>query len=123
MEIFILGIAFGVLITSIIQQIRMYYAMHELQQKLGKELFDKIKGIDQIHDADADTAIKTRVEEIDGVFYIFDAENHEFMAQGSTMTEIQEHMKARLIKSDVVVAAGDPVAVENFRKIVTTSNI
>lgn len=120
MEIFIIGTAFGALATYIIQQVRMYYAMRNLQELLGKELFDKLKGIDQMSDSqdvvDAGQ-LKTRVEELDGVFYIFNAENNEFVAQGSSLAEIQEHMKARMIKSDVVVTGGDVGTVEKFRKI------
>ena len=45
MEIFILGTAFGALTTYVIQQVMMYYAMRNLQELLGKELFDKLDSL------------------------------------------------------------------------------
>jgi len=125
MEIFILGTAFGALTTYVIQQVMMYYAMRNLQELLGKELLDKLSEIDHapgLQNQTDNSQIKTRIEEIDGVFYIFNADNNEFVAQGATMTEIQEHMNARMIKSDVVVTAGDTGTVEKFRKLVNISN-
>ena len=51
--------------------------------------------------------ISARVEQIDGVFYVYDTRDGSFLAQGETVTELKSRIEARVKHARVLVTEGE----------------
>ena len=59
--------------------------------------------------------IPCRVEQHDGVFFVYNNETNEFMAQGNDLAELRERIKARWKDRRVSVVAGDEAVLEQLK--------
>ena len=59
--------------------------------------------------------ILARVEEQDGVFYIYNTEDDSFMAQGSTVTELRERIEQRWRDVRVYVTQGEQDVIDRLK--------
>lgn len=57
-------------------------------------------------------AIPARVELHNNVFFVYNNDTNEFMAQGNSLDELREHIKARWSQHKVSLVAGDDQAIE-----------
>lgn len=111
---FIFGTLFGIVISYFAVRVMIRLIVDKVEREMGQTLDSLLK--DNKHSTSDDaTQIKARVENINGVFYIFDVRNGNFIAQGKSMGEILEHIKARTINHDIVVSEGDPEVMSKFR--------
>lgn len=97
---FIVGwVIFNVLVRPVVQQ--------QLEKKI-EQLDAEITAIKKIYK-------RVKIEEYDGMFYIFDVETDEFLGQGRTAEEFAERLKNNLVLQPV---EGDPDVIARFRKTI-----
>lgn len=63
--------------------------------------------------------IPAKIEEIDGIFYVYAVEKNEFLAQGSTSQELLAHLNYRMPDAHIRVIAGEPNVMQKFKAMVT----
>jgi len=63
--------------------------------------------------------IPAKIEEIDGIFYVYAVEKNEFLAQGSTSQELLAHLNYRMPNAHIRVIAGEPNVMQKFKAMVT----
>jgi vancomycin resistance protein YoaR len=59
--------------------------------------------------------IQARVEEDSGVFYVYNAQDGTFLAQGRTLTELRERLEQRWPDAVVAVTEGDTAVLERLK--------
>ena len=60
-------------------------------------------------------AIPAKVEEIDGIFYIYAVDKNEFLAQGINSQELLAHLNSRMPDAHICVIEGDPEVMQKFK--------
>lgn len=95
MEFFI-----GVLAGVILFYIGLRIAARMLLNHLARRL-------EEIHEVTKDEPIDARLEEHNGVFYVYSVENNEFLGQGNSIAELKEHFRARMTQYRINIAEGD----------------
>ena len=63
---------------------------------------------------------RVKIEEYDGIFYVFDVETNEFLGQGRTAEEFAERLKKDLVLQPV---EGDADVIARFRKTVPQTDL
>ena len=63
---------------------------------------------------------RVKIEEYDGMFYIFDVETDEFLGQGRTAEEFVDRLKHNLVLQPV---EGDPDVIARFRKTIPQTDL
>ena len=81
---------------------------------LGYDLRDRLReAIDTPENVDK---IETRLEDIDGVFYIYNKHSDEFLAQGANASDLLQQIKHRFANHEIVISAGEPHAIKRFKE-------
>lgn len=111
---FVFGALFGIIISYIAVRILIRMIVNKVERELGQSLDSLLKEVES-PSQDIKEPIKARVEDINGVFYVFDTKNGDFIAQGKSVVEIQEHIKSRTLNQTIVIADGDPAVISKFR--------
>lgn len=62
--------------------------------------------------------IPVRVEQHDGVFYLYNVHDDSFIAQGLTVDELHTKVKSRWPDAQVFVTQGDQDAIQNLKATV-----
>lgn len=62
------------------------------------------------------STILARVEESDGIFYVYDTKDSTFMAQGTSIAEIRHRIEERWHDAIVHVTEGDRDVIERLKK-------
>ena len=103
----IAGIAIGMVIAAGAGYFALKIAARRAEEDLARlfHVIDKLK----------ETMISARVEEHDGVFYIYNTEDDSFMAQGSTISELRERIEQRWKDAQVFVNEGDQSVIDRLR--------
>ena len=96
---FIIGAAAGVIIGYVVLRILVHIAVSRTEREL--ELLARAVEIYQA------STISARVEQIDGVFYVYDTRDGSFLAQGQTVTELRSRIEARVKHARVLVTEGE----------------
>ena len=79
-------------------------------------LIARIEGdLDQALDQAKEDSIPCRVELHDKVFFVYNNETNEFMAQGTDLAELRERIRSRWANRKVSVVAGDEAVLETLR--------
>jgi hypothetical protein len=73
----------------------------------NKELEKQISDLQQRIE---ERVINVKVEKHGDMFYLFDKKNDTFIAQGTNMDELRQHVDARFKNSKVVIANNDDLA-------------
>jgi hypothetical protein len=99
----IVGIAIGICafylalkLTINVLMRRLVRDIESLQAELGED----------------EQAILARIELHNNVFFVYNNETNEFMAQGNDLTELRERIRARWSQYKVSVVAGDDHALD-----------
>jgi hypothetical protein len=58
---------------------------------------------------------QANVEEIDGVFYLFDSNTSEFIAQGTTLSELKQRAKQCLATGVLIIGSTDPEVISKLK--------
>ena len=96
---FLLGMAAGVIVGYVVLRILVHIAVSRTEREI--ELLARAV---EIYEA---STIPARVEQIDGVFYVYDTRDDSFLAQGETVTELKSRIEARVKHARVLVTEGE----------------
>ena len=96
---FVLGMAAGVIVGYMVLRILVHVALARAEKEL-RLLAQAV----EIYQA---STISARVEQIDGVFYVYDTRDGSFLAQGETVTELRSRIEARVKHARVLVTEGE----------------
>lgn len=104
----LMGVPAGVLLMYLVLKIAINVAINKIKEDLGslEEALEKHQ---------EKTLISCRVEQHDGVFFVYNNDTNEFMAQGSTLLELRERIKARWKDQRVSVVAGEDAVLEQLK--------
>lgn len=80
----ILGVAIGFFISGVINQYKKIVAIRELDQSISKSL-----------KALKDKIVPSRIEEDNGMLFLYNSETNEFLGQGKTFKELESIMKEK----------------------------
>ena len=103
----IAGVAIGIALTCWILWIMIRRAVARAEHNLERitHVIERLK----------DGMILARVEEANGVFYIYNTEDSTFLAQGTTVAEIRERIEERWRDVHVYVTEGDQDVIERLK--------
>jgi hypothetical protein len=99
----IVGIAIGIF--------GFYLTLKLVLNMLMRRLAQDIQEIETALE-ETEKAIPARVELHNNVFFVYNNETNEFMAQGNDLTELRERIRARWSQYKVSVVAGDDHALD-----------
>ena len=108
----LLEFAFYFLLGWLVMQVLVAYTNQHLEQKVER-LDAEIEAIRKIYK-------RVKIEEYDGMFYIFDVETDEFLGQGRTAEEFVDRLKHNLVLQPV---EGDPDVIARFRKTIPQTDL
>ena len=74
-------------------------------------------------DEQRSSKISARVEEVNGVFYVYNADDDSFLVQGSTLNELVEHIDKRIPDATIVITEGEPDTVARFKSILKSKSL
>jgi hypothetical protein len=100
---FLLGAAAGVIIGYVFFRVMIHIAVSRAERELGL-----LARAVEIYEA---STIPARVEQIDGVFYVYDTRDDSFLAQGQTVTELRSRIESRVKHARVLVTEGEEAVV------------
>jgi hypothetical protein len=81
---FILGFILGAFLFAIHIQIKKFQTLRELETSVSESL-DRLK----------EKIIPSRIEEENGMLYLYNKETNEFLAQGKTFRELEQNVKEK----------------------------
>lgn len=99
------------------------FLLYHLMAIVATRLIEKSGGsVDQFLDdqlklsTPQDLAItEAKVEEIDGIFYLFDSSTDMFIAQGATLLELKQRAKQCLTTSALIISSTDPEIINKLK--------
>jgi hypothetical protein len=98
-EDMLIGFAIGVALTTVAVKIAMAIAMHNAMQT--------IQALEKALETLQDNMVKARVEQHDGMFYVYNTQDNSFIAQGTSLSELKSRIEERMRNANVVVTEGD----------------
>jgi hypothetical protein len=107
----VLWIAVGIFIGVTAFYLTMKLAVNLLTRRIEQQL----ETLDQALKEHVDL-IPCRVEQHNGVFFVYNNETNEFMAQGNDLAELRERIKTRWKDRRVSVVAGDENVLEQLKE-------
>lgn len=105
-ELFV-GMIFGMCLTLVL----VYLYLRMVMRRASENLDDLLRVIEHLKE----TIIQARVEEQDGVFYVYNTADQSFMAQGTTIAELRERIEQRWKNAQVMITQGDQHAIERLK--------
>ena len=100
---FLIGAAAGAIVGYMVFRIMIHIAVSRAERELGL-----LARAVEIYEA---STIPARVEQIDGVFYVYDTRDDSFLAQGQTVTELRSRIESRVKHARVLVTEGEEAVV------------
>lgn len=104
---FAIGIVAGIVASIVLVRLAVWYLLKKAEQRL-QEL------IQTVEQAQANS-VQARVEEHDGVFYVYNAEDNTFMVQGTNIAELKKRINERWKDVRVYVTEGDESVLERLK--------
>jgi hypothetical protein len=105
-ELFV-GMIFGMCLALV----AVYVYLRMVMVRAAQNLDDLMQVIERLKES----IIHARVEEEDGVFYVYNTADQSFMAQGTTVAEIRQRIEQRWQDVSVYVTEGDQDVIERLR--------
>ena len=96
---FLIGAAAGAICVYVVIRILLYIAVSRAERELGL-----LARAVEIYEA---ATIPARVEQIDGVFYVYDTRDDSFLAQGHSVDELRDRIQSRVKHARVLVTEGE----------------
>ena len=96
---FLIGAAAGAVIGYVVLRILLFIAVSRAERELAL-----LARAVEIYEA---ATISARVEQIDGVFYVYDTRNDSFLAQGHSVDELRDRIRSRVKHARVLVTEGE----------------
>jgi hypothetical protein len=98
-EAFFYGLFAGIALSVIVVNIALRIATRRAERQI-EELAAAINAL-------SPPKIEARVEEQDGVFYVYRADDNSFLAQGTNLPELRQRIESRMKDVMVYVTEGD----------------
>jgi hypothetical protein len=111
---FVLGMFFGMFVSYVVVKFVVWRTMQEINRMLGYDLQTRLH--EAVDTPETANKLETRLEDVDGVFYIYNQHNGEFLAQGVSADELIKRLKHRFGNHEVVISTGEPQALERFKE-------
>jgi hypothetical protein len=108
---FVFGVIAGMIITTVLVNIAFRLATRRAEQQI-EQLAEAIKTLSA-------NQIQARVEEDNGVFYVYRVDDNSFLAQGNTMAELRERIESRMKNVMVYVTEGDAEVLARLKATAT----
>ena len=105
-ELFV-GVIFGMILAMVV----VYVYLRMVMLRAAQNLDDLMQVIEQLKQS----IIHARVEEQDGVFYVYNTADQSFMAQGTTVTELRDRIEQRWKDAQVLITEGDQAVIDRLR--------
>jgi hypothetical protein len=96
---FLIGAAAGAVIGYVVLRILLFIAVSRAERELAL-----LARAVEIYEA---ATISARVEQIDGVFYVYDTRDDSFLAQGHSVDELRDRIRSRVKHARVLVTEGE----------------
>jgi gas vesicle protein len=116
MEFFI-GITIGVAIGVFAVLAFIKSAVQEALESSDDSL-DRLKSLVE---QEIDSTIQTRVEEHNGIYYIYNVNDNSFLGQGVTLKEVKDCIAKRLPNTNVNIVAGDAEVIKKLKAELSTN--
>jgi hypothetical protein len=104
----VLGIVLGIAIGAWLFYIGIKIVMARLIARIEGDL-------EQALEQAKEESIPCRVEQHNEIFFMYNNDTNEFMAQGSDLKELCKHIRSRWANRKVSVVAGDNAVLETLR--------
>lgn len=116
MEFFIgviVGVALGVLIMCMFIRSAVREALESADDSLAR--------LKNLVEQEIDRTVQTRVEEHNGVYYIYNVKDDAFLGQGTTLKEVKDCIAKRLPNTNVNITEGDINIIKKLRSEINTN--
>lgn len=110
MELFLLGLFCGVVLVYVALKLVIWWATKKIRE--ASSSIDKL--VEKVKTEINESIITARVEEINGVFYVYSDKN-EFLAQGTTLTELRERISSRKPDTNVIIKTDNKELAEKLK--------
>ena len=105
-ELFV-GKIFGMCLALVI----VYVYLRMVMLRAAQNLDDIMQVIERLKES----IIHARVEEQDGVFYVYNTKDQSFMAQGRTVAELRERIDQRWADAQVMITQGEQAVLDRLK--------
>lgn len=103
----IVGMILGMCLALVV----IYLYLRMVMARAAQNLDDLLQVIERLKES----IIHARVEEQDGVFYVYNTEDQSFMAQGTTIAELRERIDQRWADAQVMITEGDQAVLDRLK--------
>jgi len=103
----IVGIVFGMVLAMVV----VYVYLRMVMLRAAENLDNLLNVIERLKES----IIHARIEEQDGVFYVYNIEDQSFMAQGKTIAELRERIEQRWRDAQVFITQGEQAVLDRLR--------
>lgn len=103
---FLIGFVTGIVACYFIIKMMLRSLIKRLEEALSEETNPE---------SASSNKISARVEEHNGVFYVYNIDNNAFLGQGSTFSEIKRTLEERFPSSNVFISEGDKGVIEKIK--------
>lgn len=110
------GFFWGLLIGAVLATMILTRLIRSVLADDGVDLDKTVSKLAKVQEK-IDHKISARVEEVNGVFYVYNAEDNSFLVQGSTLKELREHLGKRIPNANIVITEGEADTVARFKSI------
>ena len=104
---FIVGVVAGVVLTVLVAT----WLMRTIVARTEADIDAIVAEIKKV----SENIIPARVEQHDGVFYVYNTRDNSFIAQGESITEIKARIEERMKDATVMVTEGDPNVLQKLK--------
>lgn len=105
-ELFV-GMIFGMCLALAV----VYVYLRMVMLRAAQNIDDLIQVIERLKES----IIHARVEEADGVFYVYNTADQSFMAQGTTIAELRERIEQRWADAQVMITQGERAVLDRLK--------
>jgi hypothetical protein len=105
---FIFGVVAGAMFVSWRLRRDIKRALDQIEEELGE--------LPAPNTAKPSRVIDTKVEKIQGIYYLFRDDNDAFLAQGSTAQELRDHLRKRFRDFSISIVSGDQEPMTELRQ-------
>lgn len=102
-ETFFVGTLIGAVVAAV------------LINRMVSSALDQIELAETVKEIKENQKISARIEEFNGIFYVYKNDTNDFLAQGSDEKELLEHLTVRKIHACIHVTHGDPEVIAKFK--------
>ena len=108
---FFIGFVMGIALSYLIHRFIVWSTLKQMERE-GIEI-DEL--LERVKKKVAESVVQARLEEHQGIFYLYRLDNGEFIAQGSSHDEVERLTELRIPNLPVYVTEADEAVMERYR--------